>query len=305
MKSKRYFFAVALALMLPFSAGAELYHSGGKTWSSIMDGRGLYGRGLPNSPHTISLVLSPIYYSGDVELPGNWITGNKDHATTDLYTAIPGANSKANSISFSGALQYTYRANKHLAYRAQFMGGYMRGHTEFTRPHEKSNGYQSTSYFLRDFHSVFFEYGVGLEIYPSAEAGFFFYAGISGTSSIITRQLQSLSMPGHTASPNKSDYHLDYELPASEQKIFSTVPMIPVGIGYKWNIKAFQIGIELIWHPALVDLHHMNLDGWVSGNIDQAGISHYPVEGKTNRWTDSFTELGISFGYTIPTLYTP
>jgi hypothetical protein len=75
--------------------------------------------------------------------------------------------------------------------------------------------------------------------------------------------------------------------------------MIPVGMGYKWNIKSVQIGIELIWHPALVDLKGMNLDGWESG-FTSKGITRYPTESSTNRWTDSFTELGISIGYRLP-----
>ena len=305
MKSTRYILVVALALMLPLSASAALRFEAGKTWSTFMDGRGLYGRGLPNSPHTISVMFTPVYYSGDVELPGSWLTGNKDHASTNFYTPIDGANSKTNSISYNGGIQYTYRATKHLAYRAQLIGGYMKGHTEFTRPHTKSNGYESTSYFYRDFRSIFFEYGVGLEIYPSVDAGFFFYAGVSATSSIITRDFRSGSAPGHITSTNRNDYTIDYRLPDDEKKIFSTVPMIPIGFGYKWNIKSFQIGLELIWHPALVDLHHMNLDGWVSGNVDTEGNTHYVTDVKTNRWTDSFTEIGISIGYTIPTLYTP
>ena len=305
MKSRRYILVVALALMLPFSAGAVLRFEDGKTWSTFMDGRGLYGRGLPNSPHTISVMFTPIYYSGDVELPGNWMTGNKDHASENFYTAIDGANSKMNSISYNGGVQYTYRATKHVAYRTQVILGYMKGHTEFTRPHEKSNGYKSTSYFYRDFRSTFFEYGAGIEFYPSAEAGFFLYAGVSATTSIIRRNFKSGSAPGHITSTNRNDYTIDYQLPEEEKRTVCTVPMIPVGLGYKWNIKSFQIGIELIWHPALVDLHHMNLDGWVSGNVDPAGYSHYATDPKTNRWTDSFTELGISIGYTIPTLYTP
>ena len=89
----------------------------------------------------------------------------------------------------------------------------------------------------------------------------------------------------------------------NKNKTVTTVPMIPVGIGYKWNIKAVQIGIELVWHPALVDLPGMNLDGWESGHRGSDGITRYPTDSKTNRWTDSFTELGISIGYRIPTLY--
>ena len=284
MKSKISILVIALALLMPMNVSATIYRSGGMKWASSMDGRGLYGRGFGQSKHTISLVIAPNYYSGDVELPGSLLTGFKDHAKTNLYTAGPN-NGFSNSVGFGGALQYTYRATPVVAYRAQVMGGYMHGYCNFTRPHTNSAGVQSTSVFEREFSSVFVEYSFGVEIYPIPVAGWFLYAGVSGTTSFITRSF--------------NPYLSNPDISLNKDKVTCTVPMIPVGMGYKWNIKSVQIGIELIWHPALVDLKGMNLDGWESG-FTSKGITRYPTESSTNRWTDSFTELGISIGYRLP-----
>lgn len=305
MKTRRNIVLLLALCMLVPNAGAVLRRSGGKTWSSFMDNRGLYGRGLGQSPHTLSIVFAPNFYSGDVELPGNLLTGHKDHAASNLYTPFGTNNGFMNSVGFAGALQYTYRHTKYIAYRVQVMGGTLKGHTEFTRPHENSAKMHYHNLFIRDFRSVFFEYGAGVEIYPAPNAGFFLYIGAAATTSMITRNYESWSSEKRKAAydvpTSKSAYTKSFSLPADEQKIVCTVPTIPVGLGYKWNIKSLQVGVELMWHPAVVDMHKMNLDGWISGHVDEKGYDRYPNEKSTNRWADSFFELGISVGYRIPT----
>ena len=304
MKTKRHIvLLLVLCLLVPY-AGAELRRSGGKTWSSSMNAFGLYGRFMNTSSHTISIVLAPNYYSGDVELPGSLLNGWKDHASVNQYSPFGTNNGVMNSVGYAAALQYTYRANKFVACRVQVMSGMMKGHTEFTRPHENSAKLHSTSLFIRDFKSTFMEYNVGVEFYPIPTAGFFIYAGAGATTSIITRNYESWSTAKtkdvQPAPTEKSAYTKDYSLPADETKITCTVPTIPVGIGYKWNLKHIQLGVEVMWHPAVVDEHKMNLDGWISGHVDEKGIDRYPVEKSTNRWVDSFVNLGFSIGYRIP-----
>lgn len=275
-----------LILLLAFAAnvGAETYRSGGLTWSSTINGRGLYGRMNKLSRHTIALRISPNFYSGDVELPGNIFTGHND---PNMDYVPVGDNSFLSQVGFGVALQYTYRQNTFLAYRVQVIGGTMRGKSQFTRHRINSAGQESDPLFDRQFSSVFTEYSVGIEFYPIPSAGFFLYVGAGGTTSFITRNFNKYI---------ESDWGL------KDDKVVCTVPTIPVGLGYKIDMGSFQLGFEVMWHPAVVDVKNMNLDGWESGYRSSDGIIRYPTLSSTNRFTDSFAEIGISFGYRLPIL---
>ena len=69
----------------------------------------------------------------------------------------------------------------------------------------------------------------------------------------------------------------------------NTVPVLPLALGYKYNFPKVQIGFELSWYPALIDKQNSNLDGYAG--------KRYPVESKTNKFTDGILNFGIFVGY--------
>lgn len=289
---------LVLVVLLSPEASAKLRRSGGKVWSDRMNRRGLYMRNNRNSQHTMSLTFSPLYYSGDVELPGSIFTGHKEGPTKTPYTAVPGKNDFLNNAGFGVGLQYGYRAHPNLGLRAQLMGGVIRGHAEFTRPRFSSNGYETTNYFLRDFQSFFLEYSVGMEIYPSAESGFYFFVGVGGMTGFIHRDQQSLTADGHVTSGDIRDFSLVRKLSEEDKFVIGTVPILPVGIGYTWKLQSWRLGVELMLHPALMDQGNQTMDGWVSGNV--VTTTQASTRTKANVWTDSFMQLGITIGWEVP-----
>lgn len=281
-RSVRLFFLfVLLFLSVPSFAARYSYHN---SWNSKrMNSHGLYGRysrnyNNGNPPHSVAYKFCVNYFAGDIEMPGNILKGYK---TSDAY--IAGSNNKfSNNIGGNMGLIYTYKPTDHLALRTQFLAGYMRGYCDFYRETKRGNGIFERE-FERKFHSWLLDYSIGVEIYPSADAGFFFYAGIGGATSFIKRNFNSYLA---TANP---------ELNVND-KVTCTVPEIPLGMGYKWITRDDVIvGIELMWHPALVDKVGMNMDGYQSGYIYK-GHEYYPVAKNTNKWSDSYMEFGITIG---------
>lgn len=287
MKNKKFLFLFLSALMLIMTpnANAKSQKSGGMRWSSRQNFMGLYGRNFNQSSHTIAFTIAPAYYAGDVELQGNPLNGYKDFFKDPSYQPVEGKNSFMNNVGAVGAIYYAYRQNSFIAYRAQLMGGWLHGYCDFLRVGDDGYGNPETHEFEREMKSIMMEYSFGVEFYPIPSAGLFIYAGVGGVTSYITRNFNP-----YLASVNPALNVND--------KLWSTVPVIPVGAGYKYTHEKFTIGVEVIWHPALIDQKGANMDGWESG-YKHNGYEYYPTKKDSNKWADSFAHLGVTFAYTI------
>ena len=116
-------------------------------------------------------------------------------------------------------------------------------------------------------------YDIGAEVYPFGE-GFYIFVGIGAITSI-----------GGTYDLN---WHNESIRETGSLK-GNTVPVLPLALGYKYDLPKVQIGFELSWYPALMDKQNHNLDGY-SGK-------RYPVNSKTNAFTDGIFNFGIFVGY--------
>lgn len=228
--------------------------------SNYINEYGLHSRPhMYYTQHELSIQTNVNYYYGDVEKPLN------------LQDVVTSNFKWTNQLSGSLFIQYAYHT-KYIAYRAQIGFGNIKGKIDFQRL--KSNGIYTT--YQRYFSNTFILYNVGIEIYPIQE-GFYIFVGIGGLTSIGGR------------------YDINwYDESAREtgSMIGNTVPMIPLGIGYKYNFKHIQLGVEISWYPALIDNYKCNIDGYAS--------KKYPANSKTNAFADGFFNIGINVGYIIP-----
>lgn len=279
------FLCIMMFVMIPDMA-ARNQKKGQMRWSSHTNGLGLYGRNLDPTRHTIAFTIAPTYYAGDVELPGNPLNGYKDRFKDPTYQPVPGKNSCFNNVGAVGAIYYTYKQNSYISYRAQFMAGYLQGYCDFYRSGKDSKGNAVVWEYERKMSSFMMEYSLGIEVYPIPHVGLYLYTGVAGVSSYIHRDFNPY-LANVNPILNEND------------RIWSTVPVIPVGLGYKHTFNRFVLGVEIMWHPALIDNAGANMDGWESGS-KRNGYQYYPTKKESNKWNDSFTHLGITFAYTIP-----
>lgn len=288
MKNQKLLLLLLSVLMLVMTpnVNAKSRKSGGMRWSTHQNYMGLYGRNFHKTSHTIAFTIAPTYYAGDVELQGNPLNGYKDNFNDPTYQPVQGKNSFLNNVGVVGGIYYAYQQNVFITYRAQLMAGYLHGYCDFLREDVDGYGNPVTNEFEREMSSIMMEYSFGVEFYPIPNAGLYIYAGVGGVTSYIHRNFNPYLATVNPAL-NVND------------RIWSTVPVIPVGAGYKWTIRKFTIGVEVMWHPALIDQRGANMDGWESG-YKHNGYEYYPTKKDSNKWADSFAHLGVTFAYTIP-----
>ncbi len=227
--------------------------------------------------HVVALKISVNYFSGDIEKPGNLMSGFSDITP---YRAESN-NSILNNISGNLSLMYCFHPNPYIGIRAQLTGACLRGYSDYFRETKKGSGLFLRE-FEREFNSWMIEYTVGAEIYPFKRTGIYLYAGIGGATSHIRRNYNAYLAPTNP-------------LLNLHDEVNNTVPVLPIGFGFKEQINRIILGTELIWHFALIDAPGMNMDGYPSGySVD--GKSYYPVDRKSNDWLDCFVELSFIIG---------
>ena len=148
---------------------------------------------------------------------------------------------------------------------------------------------------FRRFRAFLVQPAVGIEIYPFTRAGFYLYAGVALTASIIT----NYEFYYHEHATNKLD-----KITGST---FGILPMVQVGLGYSWRLSSsWAFSVELMLQEGLVDLHYMNLDAYpMAATQNSKGIEMGSTSltytnrygEKTMHWNDGWFQLGITVSY--------
>lgn len=228
--------------------------------------------------HGVSLNANAMYYFGDVDNEGVAFNG--------------GFN--INNLSYGGSLVFGYimPASAHCNLRYTLMGGTIHGNNEskFAKLPEPRDDYRS-------FKAVLIQPAFGVEIYPFSRAGFYLYAGVSVTASIITNYqfYYHVSVPGGK------------ERRKVEGSTFGILPMAAVGLGYSFRLsESWALSVEFLIHEGLIDQHYMNLDGFPmaasqnSDNVEIGGTSLTYINRygkKTIHWNDGWFQLGLTISY--------
>ena len=169
----------------------------------------------------------------------------------------------AESMAFSVVANYSQMFSKHCAWRVGIGGGMLRG----------DNADAPKKNVDKSFATGFFEPAVGVLYYPFDNAGFYLYGGFSLGFSFI-----------------------DYTFYSGDQtksgKTFSVLPMIPIEIGYNFDLpENWIIGINLAVHQGLCDVPKSNLDAWpLEPANNQRGV---------DKWADGYFQFGLTIGYRI------
>lgn len=226
----------------------------------------------------VSLNVSGLYYFGDVDNEGLAFHG--------------GFN--LNNLSLGGGLQFSYQmpAGNHCNIRFGIMGGTLRGNNE-----EKFKSLPDPRDDYRRFHSVVIQPSVGVQYYPFTNAGFYLYAGIGVSASIIMDyQFYYYKKVGN----NK-------ERTLLRGKTFGFLPMVQLGIGYSWRLTdSWLMSVEIAVDEGLIDTHYLNLDGWPMApgqNSDAVALgnsfgTYIGRDGKEHlHWNDGWFQVGFTFTY--------
>lgn len=226
----------------------------------------------------VSLNVSGLYYFGDVDNEGLAFHG--------------GFN--LNNLSLGGGLQFSYQmpAGNHCNIRFGIMGGTLRGNNE-----EKFKSLPDPRDDYRRFHSVVIQPSVGVQYYPFTNAGFYLYAGIGVSASIIMDyQFYYYKKVGN----NK-------ERTLLRGKTFGFLPMVQLGIGYSWRLTdSWLMSLEIAVDEGLIDTHYLNLDGWPMApgqNSDAVALgnsfgTYTGRDGKEHlHWNDGWFQVGFTFTY--------
>ena len=226
----------------------------------------------------VSLNVSGMYYFGDVDNEGLAFHG--------------GFN--LNNLSLGGGLQFSYQmpAGNHCNIRFGIMGGTLRGNNE-----EKFKSLPDPRDDYRRFHSVVIQPSVGVQYYPFTNAGFYLYAGIGVSASIIMDyQFYYYKKVGN----NK-------ERTLLRGKTFGFLPMVQLGIGYSWRLTdSWLMSLEIAVDEGLIDTHYLNLDGWPMApgqNSDAVALgnsfgTYTGRDGKEHlHWNDGWFQVGFTFTY--------
>ena len=230
--------------------------------------------------HGISVNVNAMYYFGDVDNEGLAFHG--------------GFNPK--NLSFGGGIifAYTMPASTHCNLRYSLMGGTLSGNNElkFQSLPEPRDDYRS-------FKSFMIQPAFGVEIYPFSVAGFYIYAGVAVTASIITdyQFYYYKKVPGMS----------EKQRTLLQGKTFGILPMAQLGIGYSWRLSSsWALSAEIMLEEGLIDQHYMNLDGWPmagsqnSDGVDLGGSGLTYINkngGKSLHWNDGWFQVGITISY--------
>ena len=123
---------------------------------------------------------------------------------------------------------------------------------------------RSGTYHKGFFETYFGELDAGIEWYPFRQAGFYIYAGLGAN-------LNSAKYDFTRANRGKG-------------QMFSFLPMVVGEIGWNFAVKgAWYLGINASIHNGLVDINHMNLDGWYSGSQTGRPDGYFTI-GLTLSW---------------------
>ena len=276
---KRYLYIAFLSIfaLLAFSSSAQARPNEKRrvVWSSKPSQKsGLYTTKNFFVSHGVSLNVNAMYYFGDVDNEGIAFNG--------------GFN--INNLSYGGSLVlgYTMPASAHCNLRYTLMGGTIHGDNEskFSRLTPPRDDY-------RRFKAILIQPAFGVEIYPFSQAGFYLYAGVAVTASIITNY--------------DFYYYRGNDRREVKGSTFGILPMAQVGLGYNWRLsESWALGVEFMIQEGLVDLHYMNLDAFpmaASQNSDGVEIGGTKLTyinrygQKTIHWNDGWFQLGLTISY--------
>lgn len=264
-----------LALSVSSVSARNFYYRQGYHHVNRYGLHGLYR--LSNSSHSFMCKMSTNYFAGDCERPGNLII--KRMGNGKGWTAMDG-NAFSNNVGANISFYYCNRFNKMWAYRPQVSVGYIHGYCNFLRESIRVPG--TFNQFERDFKSCILSYSMGVEFYPTDEFDFYLYTGIEGCTAFISRNFN-----GYLAETEPARNLHD--------KLTATTPVIPIGFGYKWLAQNYVLGFEIVWHAALIDTPKATMDGWPA-EYQYNGFTYYPTKESTNKWSDSYLELGFCIG---------
>jgi len=247
-------------------------------WSKKPNNSGLYTERNFFSSRGISINGNAMYYFGDVDNVGVAFNGGFNN----------------NNVSYGGSFAFAFisPASAHCNLRISLLAGGLGGNNT-----EKFLKLKNPRLDSRSFKSVIIQPAFGVEIYPASNAGFYIYAGVAVTASIIT------------------DYKFKYYEQVGDEKVlkevqgstFGILPMVQLGIGYNWRLNdSWAIGLELMGNEGVIDTHYMNLDGWpMAASQNSAGVElgktfgvYKDDEGNKHiHWNDGWFQLGIKVTY--------
>ena len=248
-------------------------------WSQKPTGKsGLYTQHNFFISHGVTLNANALYYFGDVDNEGVAFNG--------------GFN--INNLSYGGSLVLGYMmpASTHCNLRYTLMGGTIHGNNE-----AKFKQLNPPRDDFRRFRAILIQPAFGVEIYPFSRAGFYLYAGVAVTGSIITNYefFYYKSMPSGKV------------LDKITGSTFGILPMVQVGLGYSWRLnESWALSAEIMLQEGLVDLHYMNLDaypmaasqnskGITMGSLGATYVNRYGE--KTLHWNDGWFQIGLTISY--------
>lgn len=282
MKRHLYIAFLSLCVLLFLAPSMEAKNPREKSrivWSKKPSGRsGLYTQRNFFISHGVSLNANAMYYFGDVDNEGIAFNG--------------GFN--VNNLSYGGSLVfgYTMPASAHCNLRYTLMGGTIHGNNEskFRRLNPPRDDF-------RKFNAILIQPAFGVEIYPFSRAGFYLYAGVAVTGSIITNY----------------EFYYYKSVPSGKQRdkitgsTFGILPMAQLGLGYNWRLnESWALGIEFMIQEGLVDLHYMNLDAYpMAGSQNNKGVELGSMNltyinrygDKSLHWNDGWFQLGLTISY--------
>ena len=272
------FFLLSALLLMPLAVQAGTTHDGRRiVWAQKPNSKnGLFTTKNFFISHGININASAMYYFGDVDNEG---------------LAFHGGFNRHN-LSFGGSLNFSYSmpASVHCNLRYSLMFGTLGGNNE-----KKFNKLGRDDY--RKFKSIIIQPAFGVEIYPFTNAGFYIYAGVGVTASIIT---------------NYEFYYYKRVGSGKERTLlkgstFGILPMAQLGLGYNWRLsESWAMGLEIMIQEGLIDTKYVNLDAWpMDGSQNSDGVDLGSTFGtwvdrngkKHIHWNDGWFQVGITVSY--------
>ncbi|MBQ8100558.1 MAG: hypothetical protein IJ169_04640 [Paludibacteraceae bacterium] len=264
--------AVAALLLLPAPrvfAEADPYKKPDIVWTKRMNTyTGLYSKRQNGVANAISLTLDAAYYYGDVENRG---------------LAVAGGPLFAENISGMGKINYTQPVASILNIRYSVGGGILRGNNQ---KYADKLWNTETPLSYRKFDSWILNASVGVEVYPIINAGFYIYAGLMFNYSNVTMNYGKNGPDGEWLYSWKNN---------------SILPMIPVEIGYQFNLgKSWLLNAHIGIAQGIGDTELLNLDGYphdFSARGTKAGGGLGAGGTSTKQWFDGWFNVGITISY--------
>lgn len=224
----------------------------------------------------VGLSASAMYYFGDVDNEGVAFNG--------------GFNT--NNLSLGGGFCFFYNlpAGNHCNLRFSLMGGTLRGNNEL-----KFSSLSIPRDDYRKFHAILIQPAFGVQYYPFSNAGFYIYAGVAVSASIID---------------NYEFYYYPHETKERtllKGNTYGILPMAQLGLGYSWKLTpSWSLSAEIMIQEGVIDTHYMNLDAWPlakSQNSDNVELGNSFGKwtdryGKEHiHWNDGWFQVGITVTY--------